>query len=57
MREFKKYTSAMDYLMDRNLILYQEVQEWMHLAAYDYNTTWYSMKAFQYFKKKCIRSG
>ena len=54
MREFKKYTSAMDYLMDRNLILYQEVQEWMHLAAYDYNTTWYSMKAFQYFKKNAF---
>ena len=54
MREFKKYTSAMEYLMERNLILYQEVQEWMHLAAYDYNTTWYSMKAFQYFKKNAF---
>ena len=54
MREFKKYTSAMEYLMERNLILYQEVQEWMHLTAYEYNTTWYSMKAFQYFKKNAF---
>ena len=51
MREFKKYTNAMDYLMERNRILYQEVKDWMHLTAYEYNTTWYSMKAFQYFKK------
>ena len=44
MREFKKYTNAMDFLMER----------WMHLTAYEYNTTWYSMKAFQYFKKNAF---
>lgn len=54
MREFKKYTSAMDYLMERNGILYQEVKDWMHLTAYEYNTTWYSMKAFQHFKKNAF---
>ena len=54
MREFKKYTNAMDYLMERNRILYQEVKDWMHLTAYEYNTTWYSMKAFQYFKKNAF---
>ena len=54
MREFKKYTNAMDYLMERNRILYQEVKEWMYLTAYEYNTTWYSMKAFQYFKKNAF---
>ena len=51
MREFKKYTSAMDYLMERNQILHQKVKEWMRITAYEYNTAWYSMKAFQYFKK------
>ena len=54
MRELKKYTNAMDYLMERNRILYQEVKDWMHLTAYEYNTTWYSMKAFQYFKKNAF---
>ena len=54
MREFKKYTNAMDYLLERNRILYQEVKDWMHLTAYEYNTTWYSMKAFQYFKKNAF---
>lgn len=54
MREFKKYTNAMDFLMERNLILYQKVKEWMHLTAYEYNTTWYSMNAFQYFKKNAF---
>ena len=54
MREFKKYTNAMDYLMERNRILYQEVKDWMHITAYEYNTTWYSMKAFQYFKKNAF---
>ena len=54
MREFEKYTNAMDYLMTKNLILYQEVKDWMHVTAYEYNTTWYSMKAFQYFKKNAF---
>ena len=51
MRELRKYADAKDYLMKRNQILYQEVKEWMHLAAFEYNTGWYSMKAFRYFKK------
>lgn len=54
MREFEKYTNAMDYLMTKNLILYQEVKDWMHVTAYEYNTIWYSMKAFQYFKKNAF---
>ena len=54
MRDFKKYTNTMDYLMERNRILYQEVKDWMHLTAYEYNATWYSMEAFQYFKKNAF---
>lgn len=51
MREFKKYKDANDYLMERNQILHQKVKEWMQITAYEYNTTWYSMGAFRYFKK------
>lgn len=51
MREFKTYKNANDYLMNRNQILHQKVKEWMHVTAYEYNTTWYSMGAFRYFKK------
>ena len=62
MREFKKYASPKDYLMQVNQILYQEVENWMHSEAYDYNTCWYSMGAFKYFKEhqyepeECIRA-
>lgn len=51
MREFKTYKNANNYLMERNQILHQKVKEWMHVTAYEYNTTWHSMKAFRYFKK------
>lgn len=54
MREFKTYKNANDYLMERNQILHQKVKEWMHVAAYEYNTEWYSMKAFRYFKKNAL---
>ena len=62
MREFKKYASPDDYLMHVNQILYQEVENWMRSEAYDYNTCWYSMNAFKYFKEhryepeECIRA-
>lgn len=62
MREFKKYTSPEHYLMQVNQILYQEVENWMRSEAYDYNTCWYSMEAFKYFKEhqyepeECIRA-
>lgn len=54
MREFKTYKNANDYLMERNQILHQKVKEWMHITAYEYNTTWYSMSAFRYFKKNAL---
>ena len=53
-REFRKYTSAMDYLMERNQILYQKVNEWMRITAYEYNTFWYYTDAFHYFKKNTL---
>lgn len=55
MREqLKTYKNANDYLMERNQILHQKVKEWMQVAAYEYNTTWYSMSAFRYFKKNAL---
>ena len=62
MREFKKYASPKNYLMQVNQILYQEVENWMRSEAYDYNTCWYSMETFKYFKEhqyepeECIRA-
>lgn len=53
MRELKKYASPEDYLACENQILYQDVENWMHSEAYDYNTCWYSMGAFKYFKEHC----
>ena len=54
MREFKKYTNAMDYLMERNQILHQKVKEWMRITAYEYNAFWYYTDAFHYFKKNAF---
>lgn len=54
MRKFKTYKNANDYLMEKNQILHQKVKEWMHVTAYEYNTTWYSMKAFNHFKKNAL---
>ena len=56
MREFKKYTNAMDYLMERNQILHQKVKEWMRITAYEYNAFWYYTDAFHYFKKNAFDS-
>lgn len=54
MREFKTHKNANDYLMERHQILHQKVKEWMQITAYEYNTTWYSMKAFRYFNKNAF---
>lgn len=54
MRELKTYKNADDYLMERNQILHQKVKEWMQITAYEYNATWYSMKAFKHFKKNAF---
>lgn len=62
MREVRKYSGLEDYLERENKILFQEIKNWMHLEAYDYNTYWYSMKAFKYFTEhrydpsECIRA-
>ena len=53
-REFRKYASAMDYLMERNQILYQKVKEWMRITAYEYNAFWYFTDAFDHFKKNAF---
>ena len=62
MREVRKYSGLEDYLERENKILFQEIKNWMRLEAYDYNTYWYFMKAFNYFTKhrydpiECIRT-